>query len=121
MKVVGVKGLGVINEDDVKEIWCHNFKLKSGKCIYRVRVYFFEEGDEDVEYFYIKDDVLDSKFRNWYCEVDDENNYIKVNQKIIDEIEEVYCDLEDSDEIDFMCDSGFSEVDEEELNELLGR
>ena len=87
LKIIGVKGLGVVweteidercNEDNYCEFdiwWVTNFKLNNGNCVFRRKIESWEgeEGNEEVEeeydYFYIVNDVLDSKFnffdRDW--------------------------------------------------------
>ena len=137
MKVVGIKGLGVVWETEIDErcnengvckfqiIWCTNFKLSNGNVVFRklTENYYGNEGNEDVdeelEYYYVNGNVLDSKFKLPYVVVND-NNTKEVRSEEIDVIEQVWGDLEWSDEIDFQNDCGFDEVDEEELNEILG-
>ena len=137
MKVIGMRGLGVVweteidercNEDDYCEfkiIWVTNFKLDNGKVIFRKRTEHFEgyEGEEDVEeeleYFYSKGNVLDSKFKLPYIETNNDNTTVKVSSEEIDVIEEVWENVEWNEEYDFGNDCGFSEITETELDEIL--
>ena len=58
MNVIGVKGLGVIMRGDVKEMWCHNFKLDNNTGVFRVCLRDFHDEDESVSYYYIKDGII---------------------------------------------------------------
>ena len=122
MKVIGIRGLGVIMESDVDKIWCHNFKLENGKCVFRITIlWIYGPTIKDVDYHYIIDGLLNCRWNSAYCERDEEGEFVKVEQSTIDIIEEVSDKLEHSNKIDFMCDKGFYINRKEELNELLGR
>ena len=137
MKVIGMKGLGVVWETDFddrcdengycdwKIIWVTNFKLDNGKVIFRRKTenFYGEDGGEDcreeLDYFYVNGNVLDSKFKLPYIEVDDNNETIKVSSEEIDVVEEIWEKVEWNDEYVFENDCGFPQIDETELDEIL--
>ena len=134
LKIVGLKGLGVVweteiddrcNDNDYCEFeihWATNFKFNNGNCVFRRKIENWEgeegneESEEDYDYFYIVNDVLDSKFRLPYCKTE------KVSEEEINMIEECWDKMENCIDteynIDFECDCGFDEVSEEILDKL---
>ena len=78
-----------------------------------------EDCNEELDYFYVKGNVLDSKFKLPYIEVDNNNNTIEVSSEEIDVVEEIWEKVEWNGEFDFENDCGFDEIDETELDEIL--
>ena len=138
LKIIGVKGLGVVweteidercNDDDYCEFdiwWVTNFKLNNGNCVFRRKIESWEgeEGNEEVEeeydYFYIVNDVLDSKFKRPFIKYDD-NGPIKVSEEEIKCIDDCWDKLEytEYEDLDIECDCGFDEITESDLNIIM--
>ena len=143
LKIIGVRGYGVIwetdidercNEDDYCEFdiwWLTNFELSNGKCIFRKKIehWYGEDGSEDVDsdykYYYIKDSIvkehsLNCIFKEHYVECDENGKYIEVSKEIINLTDELWDKLEMNDEdLDIDNDCGFDYLDETEIDNLV--